>query len=235
MSTLPTNNRIVNYVSIVGIERAGKGTLLESLKGDPGLAGVHFVHEPGSTPRADIFRAVLKPKEESVLETVSKESLRRIRDFTISPEVYYHTMMAARHDLLQTFASGESKSIISDRGHLCTLAYQCYGQELHDYILYWQEDYKRLFQDTGINDLHILLDISPEESVRRRPDRRSTDNFDSAEFSFYKKVREGYLSGLAFIRGCDFLINRTVIVNGERDPDIVLSEVRQIVHRHLKL
>ena len=237
MSTLEkSNSKSIKYVSIVGIERAGKGTLIHALRSNPDLKDIIFVNEPGSSPRARIFRAILKPREESSAESISGPDLRRISELKVSPEVYFHTMTAARHELLDMLTETAGATIISDRGHLCTLAYQCYGQGLTHHINVWQDTYRKLFIDNNIDDLHVLLDISPEESLRRKDSRQSTDAFDEKDLKFYEDVRRGYLRGLEFINTQSRSVKpRGIIVSGAQPKEQSLTEMTTIIKNHFGL
>lgn len=222
---------IQKYISLVGIERAGKGTVLASLNNDLSLSGFKFVREPGSSPRARIFREILKPRETTTQDKALPETvLAALAESRISPEVYYHVMVAGRYDLFENLK--DQPKILSDRGHLCTLAYQCFGQQLFHHIGDWQADYYRLFRDRNIDDLHIFLDITPEESINRRSGRASNDPFDEAELGFYTRVREGYLHGLNFVNTTSSK-TRTAIVSGAQKEDVVFEQVKQLILDHL--
>lgn len=81
-------------------------------------------------------------------------------------------------------------------------------------------------------DLWILVDISPEESVRRRPERR--DEYEKRA-GFMEKVREGYLR--LFTERSKNLPGKWVVIDGVGTPDEVhariLKEVEETVYPEL--
>lgn len=218
-------------ISLVGIERAGKGTVIAELKKVYGEQIV-FVNEPGSAPRAEIFRAILKPKELGQAETLVADRRHYISTYQPSSAVYYHTMMAARYDLFENriLKLQDTEIVFSDRGHLCTLAYQCFAQGMMGHIGDWQANYYRLFVDNRVDDLHVYLHISPEESCKRKDNRRSEDAFDEATLDFYRKVDQGYVFGIDFVNSLHRGV-RGLIINGELSEEEVFREIRDLVVR----
>jgi len=70
-------------------------------------------------------------------------------------------------------------------------------------------------------DMNILIDISVEESVRRRPVRR--DNYER-NLDMLNKVRAQYRTEFE-AAASDDSANSHLIVNGERDPEEVTNEI----------
>jgi thymidylate kinase len=237
-----SNNESVSikYVSLVGVERCGKGTQINLLKDFFGDGdGVDFLREPGSTALGSILRSGMKPKDSESSLYLSASSLSYLADdmSCLAPTSYFHMMMLQREVLMRQISLGDSRDkFISDRGHMCTYAYQLCAQKLNmssGYQDVWLNAYKKMFE--GIDDLHIILDITPEESLIRKVGRKSSDSFDEVSLDFIANVRSGY--DLADDLLSDIRPDkkrRVIMIDAMRSKEEVFDDLRKAIQNHFK-
>ncbi len=229
----------IKYASLVGVERCGKGTQIEMLKeffGDG--EGVDFLIEPGSTTLGSILRAGMKPKDPDSSFYLSDSTLTYLADDMsyLSATSYFHMMMLQREVLMRQVSLGSAgDKLISDRGHLCTYAYQLVAQKLNiepGYHDVWYMAYQKMFN--SIDDLHIILDIEPEESLRRKVGRKSSDAFDDASIGFISNVRGGYDIAAKLISLAKTDKKRVIKINGMQAKEKVFEDLRLAIQKHFK-
>lgn len=121
--------------------------------------------------------------------------------------------------------------VISDRFADSTVAYQAYGRGLDPKILH---QFNSIAVAGCWPDLTILLDIEPEEGLRRAMLRnmkenkvRSEGRFEAEELSFHSKVREGYLTWASIYR------DRIKVVDASKSPDEVFADIKVLLHDKL--
>lgn len=166
-------------IAFEGIEAAGKTTQARLLarrlqqEGIPTL----LVREPGGTPLGERLRRLLKNAR-----------------LSLTPEAEALLFMAARAQVAhQVVAPALAKGqwVVADRWAYSTLAYQGYGRGLP------LETLRAGNQMAAGGLLHphlaILLDLPPEEALRRRKPSPK-DRFEAAGLDFLCRVREGYLA-----------------------------------------
>jgi dTMP kinase len=160
-----------------------------------------FTFEPGDTPLGvDLRRWVL---DVATPMTPNTEALLMLADRS------HHV----RTVIEPTLASG--RSVVCDRFFASTLAYQGYGRGVSLEQLHAATN---LAIDTCRPDLTILIDLALEVANERRTfDAR--DRFESADFEFHQKVRDGYLV-MAEIYG-----DQWFVVDGSQDEDAVAAQV----------
>ncbi|MCS7207691.1 MAG: dTMP kinase [Dehalococcoidia bacterium] len=164
-------------VTFEGIEGAGKTTqarlLVRRLRG-VGIPSL-LVREPGGTPLGERLRRLLKRAS-----------------FPLSPEAEAFLFLSARAQLVcQVLAPAleQGQWVVCDRWADSTLAYQGYGRGIPLDIL---RAGNRLATAGLVPHITFLLDIPPQEGLRRRPPTTS-DRFETAGEDFLRRVREGYL------------------------------------------
>ncbi len=165
------------FIVFEGGEASGKSTQARALyrklcyRGIPAV----FTIEPGGTLLGNRIRRILKNSGSAL----------------ISPEAELFLFSASRAQLLDEVISPAlqaGKIVICDRFSASTIAYQGYGRGLSMSTI---EMVNSLTIQNLVPDITILLDISPEEGMARRRD--IDDRFESMDFSFHRRVREGYL------------------------------------------
>ena len=168
------------FISLEGIEGAGKTTVARSLATWLSAKGLHVkvTREPGGTPLAERVReAVLKPSEESM-----------------SPLAETLLMFAARSIHLENLIRptlGRGNWIVCDRFTDATRAYQGAGRgvdrELIEHLA--REVHRGLSPDrTIVLDLPVAVGL---ERVKLRGG--AADRFDEERHYFFEKVRNAYL------------------------------------------
>ena len=168
------------FISLEGVEGAGKTTLIQSLQQHLESDGIRVLvtREPGGT-----------------------ELSESIRDLLLNPQIQsMHSdtelllMFAARQEHIEQRIKPALKKgwwVISDRFVDSSFAYQGFGrglslsriQELSDWAL-----------GEFHADLTLLLDLSVEtglERVRQRQQR--ADRFEQEKMDFFQRIREGFL------------------------------------------
>ena len=168
------------FITLEGSEGAGKSTQIEVISNYLKEKGrkVICVREPGGTPIAEDIRSLLKTprNDESMCDTT--ELL---------------LMYAARAQLVNCFIKPkllQGIDIICDRHDLSTVAYQGGGRGMNmDHI----NAIRNIVLGDFRPDLTFLLDIDPEEGMKRAKQRGSLDRFEQSKIDFFVRVRDSYL------------------------------------------
>ncbi|WP_035057275.1 dTMP kinase [Andreprevotia chitinilytica] len=184
MSELNPSGRKGRFISVEGVDGAGKSTQLAWLADWLTTQGIHFIstREPGGTPLGEKLRALLL-SEPMHLET---EAL---------------LMFAGRREhLAQVIEPALQRGdwVLCDRFTDATFAYQGGGRGLP------LEKFAALEQwvqgrDEGVlqPDLTLLFDVPPEVSAARMANGRVLDRFEQEAADFHTRVRNAYLQRAA--------------------------------------
>jgi len=172
------------FITLEGIEGAGKSTLALALRESLQARGVQVVltREPGGTPLAERLRDIVLTRG---AERLSAEAETLIM----------FASRAVHLDNLVRPALGRGEWVICDRFTDATRAYQGGGRGVS------AEFIEHLAQTVhaGLEpDLTLLLDLPVEEGLRRAAKRRAdrgdhTDRFESETVAFFERVRAHYL------------------------------------------
>jgi dTMP kinase len=165
------------FIAFEGGEGCGKTTqaklLAEKLQQQD--ISVVFAREPGGTALGNEIRTLLK----------------KGRGSSISPKAELFLFAASRAQLVAELirpALEEDKVVVCDRFAYSTTIYQGHGRGLDSAAV-------QMINDMATQNLHpdlnILLDISPEQGLARKPNLR--DRFESEDLSFHRRIREGYV------------------------------------------
>lgn len=167
------------FITLEGVEGAGKTTALETLR--QGLEGrgvtLRVTREPGGTGLGEAIRDLLLGHSHDGM-AASTEAL---------------LMFAARAEhldklILPALARGEW--VLSDRFTDASYAYQGAGRGLGQEAVARLEDW---VQGDFRPDLTIVLDLPVEEGLRRAAGRGAPDRFESEAEDFFRRIRETYL------------------------------------------
>jgi len=166
------------FITFEGCEGCGKSAQSRALHkrlAETNIAAV-LTQEPGGTPLGEGIARWLKWDG----------------DPDISPLAELLLFNASRAELVGKVlkpALDDGKIAISDRYTDSTIAYQGYGRGLDLNTV-------ATINDTATGglkpDLTILLDIPPEEGLRRKKDT-PRDRFEQEDIDFHLRVRDGYL------------------------------------------
>ncbi len=167
-----------HFITIEGIEGAGKSTVLDAVRERLEAAGARVVvtREPGGTPLAESVRGLLLDPGNAAM-TVETELL---------------LMFAARADHLAHRirpALEAGQWVVCDRFTDATYAYQGGGRGVHAERI---AELERLVQGTFRPDLTILLDLPAEAGLARANGRGAPDRFERETLEFFERVRATY-------------------------------------------
>ena len=193
------------FIVFEGGEGTGKTTQIQLLADKLKQNGfnVYLTREPGGMgcPIAEKIRALLKDPEN--------------RDMTPETELFLFLASRAQHVKKVIIPHLERGDIVvCDRFFGSTFAYQHFGRGLFNL-----DEVKKIndFAIHGLEpDLTILLDLPPEEGLKRIESEIKKDRFDSEKLEFHKKVRTGNLT-LAKIKPNWTLIDARGTINDIHD------------------
>ena len=169
------------FITLEGGEGSGKSTQLRLLTEALARAGAPHLctREPGGTPEAESIRALLVEGEANQWDAYTETLL----------------FMAARVDHVRKVilpALREGTLVICDRFMDSTFAYQGAGKGV-------EEDFLHLLHRFTLEDfrpdLTLILDIDPEEGLRRAQARRGYETrFEAMDMEFHHRVRAAFLT-----------------------------------------
>ena len=202
-------------VTFEGLDFCGKTTqvqILESwLSASVSGAKVTVVREPGGTRISELIRDLLLDPYHAEIDAVAELFL-----FSAARS------QLVRQNILPALKRGDI--VICDRFADSTVAYQGYGRGIDlDTI----DKINTLATAGVVPDTTFLLDISPEESYRRRGSYgamvKSDDRMEQSGIAFYARVREGYL---AIARAYP---ERVFLIDGTKPVDVIAGEIQTIL------
>ena len=168
------------FIVLDGNEGSGKTTLIKVAREKYG-DNLLLTREIGGTPFAEEIRKQMFSSEGGKQADANTQ---------------FNLAWAARADHLKNVikpALDQGVNVLSDRFDSSTFAYQLYGQEARELEeLFWIE--RKVVIGNYLPDLYILLDVIPENGVKRKGMQTDHvfDNYDNQPFDFYDRVREGY-------------------------------------------
>lgn len=169
------------FISLEGIEGAGKSTLVKSLSDALGSHGVAVLatREPGGTPLAEQLRSLVLARGPE----------------RISAEAEVLIMFAARAVHVENLirpALAAGTWVICDRFTDATRAYQGAGRGVDAQLI---EHLAGAVHSGLWPDRTLLLDLPVELGLARARARRGEpDRFESEQQRFFERVRDGYLA-----------------------------------------
>jgi dTMP kinase len=190
------------FVSVEGIDGAGKSTHLEAIAAWLRARGatVTLTREPGGTPLAEALRALVLHEPMDALT----ESL---------------LVFAARRDHLQRCiepALARGEVVLCDRFTDASFAYQGGGRGFDLEVLGRLESW---VQQGRQPDLTIWFDLPPAVAAARRAAARAPDRFEAEDLAFFERVRAGYAARAAAQP------QRFVRIDADRAPAQVWAQV----------
>ncbi|RQW08417.1 MAG: dTMP kinase [Calditrichaeota bacterium] len=199
-----------NFISFEGIDFSGKTTQIKLLMDRLHAHQIEplLVREPGGT--------------------VISEKIRDILLSTDHPEMHEKTEMllyeAARsqlvHEKILPFLE-QNRYVIADRFYDSTTAYQGYGRMLNLQMIMTINQFATSFLKPYRT---FYIDIPPELATGRRKRRHShEDRLERSGLDFFTRIREG------FLELCREESDRFILIDGDRNPDIIAQEIWEIV------
>jgi len=134
-----------------------------------------LTREPGGTDSAEAIRNLLLHRETSF--------------YPIS-ELLLHNASRYEHAKLKiTPALKNNQIVICDRFVDSTMAYQGYGKKLGRKLPALLHN---LLMEALIPDLTFILDIDPEDGLRRAHESKQDNNYEKLGLEFHTRVRKGF-------------------------------------------
>jgi dTMP kinase len=205
------------FITFEGMEGSGKSTLISNLTALLQSRGIEPVvtREPGGTSLGGELRKILLDPAGSELCSMG--------------ELFLYAADRAQHieEVIKP-ALAENRTVLCDRFSDATAAYQGYGRGVSLEVISVVD---REARDGVTPDLTVLLDLPPEEGLKRvrsrneRSGSTTETRMDDEQPAFHRKVREGYLALSA--REPD----RFLILNAMARPDELASQVIQELER----
>lgn len=173
------------FVVFEGLDGSGKSSLMTALEAELNSKklGVLRTREPGGTALGDEIRNMIL-RREGPSPTARTELL--LYEASRSQHVDQVIRPALKKDLW----------VVCDRFSASSVAFQAGGREISEE---WVERLNEFATDGLRPDLTVLLDLSVEESRRRRTKREASsgekeDRIESEADSFHERVRKSFLS-----------------------------------------
>jgi dTMP kinase len=168
------------FITVEGIEGAGKSTSIETLRTHLEQRGIRVVctREPGGTQLGEVIRELLLSRDISPMHHDTELLL----------------MFAARAEHLQQViepALGQGKWVMCDRFTDATYAYQGGGRGISPDRIAILEQW---VQGQLRPDLTLLLDLEVEVGLSRARRRSNKDRIEQETLGFFERVRRTYLS-----------------------------------------
>ena len=203
------------FISIEGVEGAGKSTNIEAIKQYLVGKEIDFVvtREPGGT--------VLAEKIRRLLLHVSDDAPAELTELLL--------IFAARAQHIEKViqpALENGRSVICDRFTDATYAYQGGGRGLKTSVIVELES---MVQGELRPDLTIILDLDPEAGLVRAKERGELDRFETEKDEFFEKVRSAYLDIAISNPDRCFVINAGQSIEQVRADIINLLDKRLLV------
>lgn len=200
------------FITLEGMEGCGKSTQCALLVEHFTRLGFDVLRtlEPGGSVLGKELRRILLDPANSDLSPVS--------------ELFLYLADRAQHvGTVIRPALAQDRVVICDRFADSTVVYQGYGRGLEPSLL-------RQLNDTAVQglwpDATVLLDLDPEQGLRRALARNMRENkartegrFEAESLAFHTRVREGYLTWAALNR------ERFLVVDADRTPEQVFTAI----------
>lgn len=176
------------FLAFEGLDGSGKSSLMKQLEDHLLQQKIQFVktREPGGTSVGDQLRSIILTRNEdaSLAPTARTELL------------LYEASRAQHVDQVIRPALEQKKWVLCDRFTASSVAFQAGGRKISIEQVRWLNS----FAIDGIEPhLNVLLDLTVEESKKRRQNRQhqsgeQEDRIESEAEAFHQRVREGFLS-----------------------------------------
>jgi dTMP kinase len=172
------------FIVFEGLDGSGKSSLMSALDAELTQKGLSVLktREPGGTELGDQIR-------ELILRTSGESPTSR------TELLLYEASRAQHVDKIIKPGLDKNKWVLCDRFTASSVAFQAGGREIsEDWV-----DQLNLFATDGLKpDLTVLLNLSVEESRKRRKNRQSAigvgeDRMESEADSFHLRVQKSFL------------------------------------------
>ena len=207
------------FITFEGGEGAGKSTQIALLADYLQKNGTNVVctREPGGSVGAEEIR--------NLLVRGSNTRWDRLTELLL--------FSAARRDhLIKTIlpALNAGKTVLSDRFHDSTVAYQCFGYGFDETVYQQAQNLYHLIAGDFVPNLTFILDIDPRIGLKRSMKRQGNDEqrFENMDFTFHQNLRAGFLK-LAAENS-----HRYVVINADQPVEKVHQNIVSALRDYLK-
>lgn len=200
------------FLVFEGLDGSGKSSLMKRLETYLNQASIVSImtREPGGTPLGDQLRNLIL--EKSNQPPTAKTEL-----------LMYQASRAQHVDLVIRPALSEKKWVLCDRFSASSVAFQGGGRGISVEQVEWLNSFST---ENLIPDLTILLDLSVEESKKRRQGRsdqtgEQEDRIESEADTFHERVRHG------FLKQAEKSPSNWLVLNAAKTPDELFVDLLQ--------
>lgn len=202
----------MKFLVFEGLDGSGKSSLMAALERELERRGMSFqrTREPGGTPLGDEIRQMILRKEGP--SPVPRAEL-----------LLYEASRAQHVDQVIRPTLARGVWVLCDRFSASSVAFQGGGRDI-------SEDDVVMLNDFATGDLKadltILLDLSVEESRRRRQGRgaqngEGEDRIESEADSFHEKVRQ------SFLKQARADASGWLVLNAQETPEVLFQHLLQ--------
>ncbi len=204
------------FLAFEGLDGSGKSSLMAQLEQHLTSINIGYIktREPGGTVIGDQLRNIILEKSKNP-PTARTELL------------LYQAGRAQHVDQIIRPALKNKKWVLCDRFSASSIAFQAGGRQISKNEVIWLNQ----FSTNNLKpDLQILLDLTVEESRKRRLSRTSEvgvgeDRIESEADEFHQRVRTGFLEQAAEFP------NDWLVLDASKSPEKLFADVLQQLKR----
>ncbi|MFS4460885.1 dTMP kinase [Bdellovibrio sp. HCB2-146] len=204
----------MKFIVFEGLDGSGKSSLMAALEKELQKRQIQFHHtrEPGGTRLSEEIRNMILRKEGPA--PTSRTEL-----------LLYEASRAQHVDEVIAPKLRAGQWVLCDRFTASSVAFQGGGREIKESDVHALND----FATGGLKaDLTVLLDLSVEESRRRRQGRgeangESEDRIESEADSFHEKVRQSFLKQARADE------KNWLVLDAKNTPDVLFQQLLQVL------
>lgn len=174
----------MKFIVFEGLDGSGKTTLIKKLAEELSQQSISYVQtrEPGGSKLGDELRHM-------ILRTSGEAPVPR------AELLMYEAARAQHVDLLIRPSLANNKWVLCDRFSASSLAFQAGGRKIAEEAVVWLNSFAT---DQLIPDLTVLLDLTVEESEKRRSSRNeAADRMEQENKDFHERIRHNFLKQAA--------------------------------------
>ncbi len=206
------------FLAFEGLDGSGKSSLMKQLEMDLSSRQIEFIktREPGGTDIGDQLRQIILKKSDIEVPPGPRTEL-----------LLYQASRAQHVDCVIAPALKNNQWVLCDRFTASSVAFQAGGRNISREDVDWLNQ----FSTRGtVPDLQILLDLTVDESKKRRQKRvgeigNAEDRMESEADEFHQRVRHGFLQ-LAQQFPQDWLV-----LDAAKNPQQLFSELVKELRR----
>lgn len=206
------------FVVFEGLDGSGKSSLMAALEKELAKQGLSYIHtrEPGGTSIGDELREIILRKQDPA--PLPRTEL-----------LLYEASRAQHVEQVIRPALAKKSWVLCDRFAASSVAFQGGGREISEQDVIMLNH----FATGGLEaDITVLLDLSVEESRRRRQNRGAQsgggeDRIESEADSFHEKVRQSFLKQAQ-------ASHKWLVLDAQRTPEELFRQLMQALQdRHI--